>query len=237
MSDLERVTAELYDAYEQSKHWKTRLDGQDKKKKNRETGIKEEFFDIAAEEVAKATLARKTIMVEARTLEEAEVEAKRRNPRWLVVSGVAKFQDTTPPTHWKILLEENPFYKEFTYVNQTLGKVFTRQVVDGSASLDDEKLRQEDVELWKRVTEIDNIDFIRGALGESGITEHEDLDEFIARMESNYEAARTLRPLESLAPDDLSALQKYIYPGAPTVKLAQPRDVKPEDLNEDDDES
>ncbi len=200
MDSLERLTRELYDAYEKAKEWKKRLDGDPKTKKNRETGFKEAFFAAATEAMAQAPLAQKTEVVAARDAVDAEKEAQRRNPCWNVKTVKTQYEGD-PETVYLVLLEENPEFKEFSYTNKTLKKTFTKQIAAGTPEVDSDKLKSRDPDLWERITV----------------------------------PARELRPLEDLTPDDLAALQEYIYPGKPQIKLAQPRKAKPEELNEDDD--
>lgn len=59
--------------------------------------------------------------------------------------------------HWKdefFRMIDNEVGKDeaFEFVNATDGFVYTRQISKGAPSLDDERLREEDPELWEEIT-------------------------------------------------------------------------------------
>jgi hypothetical protein len=230
MTNLEELTEDLGEAYDAFKDAEKRFAGEDKKKKNRESGLKEAFFDAATEAVAQATLAQKTVTVPS-GVEDPEYYALKRNPRWRVIEVVDLSQQ---PGFAGVVLEEDPQYKPFVYVNRKTKRVWTRSVRDGSPWLDDEELRESDPELWKRITRLYNDQFIRELLYHANI-DPDEIDDHIAAIEEEFESERTLLPLENLDPDDLAGVQEYMYPGKPVVSLSAPRKAKPEELNEDDD--
>lgn len=103
---------------------------------------------------------------------------------------------------YHVVLTENPDLKAFTYVNVDDGMVYSRQISQGSLMLDDERVQLVDPALWEEII---------------------------------YElpwGAVTVRPIETLPAEIVARLQKYMYTGKPTVKLAAPRKAKPEELEE-----
>jgi len=220
MTKLEKLTKDLGEAYDAYKAAERTFAGEDKKKKNRQTGLKEEFFDGATELVAKSTLAQKTVVV-PEGIEDQESWAARRNPRWKVLEVENN----------RVLLEEDPRFKPFTYVNRKTKRVWTRSVRDGSLLLDDNELQERDLDLWKRVTQLVNYDFVCEVLFHANV-HASDIDEFIDKIEVFCPAERALVPFENMSPDDLADVQEYMYPGSPVVSLSSPRKAKPEELNE-----
>lgn len=226
---LEILTNRLHAWYKKYKRAGEYLNGEDKKKKDRRTGLKEDFFDVAAERVANV-LARKTVVIrDAESSENAEYEAKLLNPRWLVFATNGPVGDG--PGIYHILMEEDPYFKPFSYVNRD-GIIFQKTIVDGTPWVDDEKLRRENIDLWRRVSRIDNHAFIHELLYHANI-ELDEIDDFIYDLELHYENAvtRTIIPLAEIQDEaDVAELANYIYPGKPTVKLLPPRKAKPEEL-------
>lgn len=93
------------------------------------------------------------------------------------------------------IIEEDPAFKPFTFLNEEDGQVYSRQIATGAPLLDDEALQADDPDLWLAITE----------------------------------EKRVLKPLDTLPDEQLAAVQKYIYFGKPTVKLAAPKKAKKED--------
>lgn len=154
-SILDRIAAELALVYHQHKKFDTRLNGEPKKKKNRKTGLKEDFF-LEATKASSTALATKTVLFlkeEVRDEEAAKTEAARRYPGWTIESVKCEIEQML----WRILLKEDPAYKSFTYVDKTNSLVWTRQISAGQADYDIEKLEAEDPELWERVSELQRV--------------------------------------------------------------------------------
>ncbi len=144
--DIKELVRELGDVYINYKDFEKRLNGEAKTKKNRAIGLKEYFFDQATSE-ASSLLAQKTIQVESKTRAEAKLEAERRNPGW-IVAGIQPHDEG-----FRVIVREDPKFKTFSFVDKERGLVWTKQISSTSATLDDDKLRAEDPELWKRITE------------------------------------------------------------------------------------
>lgn len=163
-----------------------------------------EFFEAVDEEIISTeTLARQTITFPATLTEQCEDDAedlttyvKRFYPGWRIAEIGSKENIC--------IIEEDPSFKKFVYVNHEDGNVYRRNVSQGDPSLDDDRLKSEDPELWERITEV----------------------KIIPRQE-----IRVLKDLETLPNQDFSAIQEYLVPGPMTVKLDAPRKAKPDELD------
>ena len=89
-------------------------------------------------------------------------------------------------------------------VNHDDGNIYRRNISQAGPSLDDERLKQENPKLWKRITE---------------------------EREVPATVVRALKDLETLPDKDLAAMQEYFVPGPMTVKLDAPRKAKPDELD------
>lgn len=161
-----------------------------------------EFFEAIDNEIIENdTLARQTItFVPPKGKEDAEdliTHVKRFYPGWRIAESGSKKN-----TH---IIEEDPAFKKFVYVNREDGNIYRRNVSQGGPSLDDDRLKKENPKLWERITEV----------------------RIIPEQE-----VRVLTDLDSLPSRDLSAIQEYLVPGPMTVKLDAPRKAKPNELDE-----
>ncbi len=146
---LAEAVAELAEAYEQYKQAEKRLKGDAKTKKNREPGLKELFFDEATK-ASKASLAKKTVRLtaeEAASREGARDEALQRNPGWIALNVREEEYG------WVVVLQEDPAYKSYEYVDGKNKLVWKKQISAGSAWVDDQLLQARDPKLWERVSE------------------------------------------------------------------------------------
>lgn len=156
------------------------------------------FFDAVDEEiVATETLAQQTVDLPA-DVESAEAYVRQFYPGWRVVGDEPEEGAETA------LIEEDPAFKKFVYVNHDDGYVYRRNVSQGGPSLDNERLKAEDPKLWKRITE--------------------------ERVQPATKV-RVLKDLEEVDNKDLAAMQEYFVPGPMTVKLDAPRKAKPDELD------
>lgn len=165
------------------------------KEKNK---CREKFLQEVNEVLHDELPARSVERIEAIDEEEVLRISQRRFQRYevLEVRDLGKGQ-------WDVVLEENPEYKPYTYINKIDGKVYKKVITEGTPYLDDASLRDEDHELWERIS--------------------------VERTE------RVLKPLEELPAEDLAKIQPYLTSPRPQVRLANPREAKEEELNEDDD--
>ena len=69
---------------------------------------------------------------------------KQFHPGWRVVDPGSK--------EFTYIIEEDPSFKKFVYVNHDDWNVYRRNVSQAGPSLDNERLKDEDPELWKRIS-------------------------------------------------------------------------------------
>jgi hypothetical protein len=157
------------------------------------------FFDAVDEEiVATETLAQQTVGIPT-DVESAEAYVRQFHPGWRIVGDEPEEGAETA------LIEEDPAFKKFVYVNHDDGYVYRRNVSQGGPSLDNERLKAENPKLWKRITE--------------------------ERVQPATKV-RVLKDLDTeISNDDLAAMQEYFVPGSMTVKLDAPRKAKPDELD------
>lgn len=136
MSDLDAVTEQLAKAYES---WKS-----GEKAKNK---LRDEFFDAVNTEIGGNSLAEKYASVNAPDEASARDRLKKQYPAW-TVDEIRQGEDDL----WEAVLIENPNFVSFTYVNKEIGVVFQKQVSSGSIYIDDERLAEEDPDLYEEVT-------------------------------------------------------------------------------------
>lgn len=211
---LEEVTGDLYREYTT---WK--LSEKDKNK------LRDEFFQLAIQQNKSVPLSRKTV-VEEGTEDEVRSRVEARYPQFIIESITEHDLDG----YHKVILVENPEFKSFTYISEgDTPIVFQRQIVEGSPSLDDERLIEELPELWVQISEIpDRTELVSLIKSLSALTA-----EHIDRVLDDYYplSKRIMVPFENLTDEDLSIIGKYIIRGKPTIKLAPPRLAKDQDLD------
>jgi hypothetical protein len=125
-----------------------------KRKTKAEADLKKsrgEFFAYADEQLADESLAQKTVRT-TRGLLHGMVEVGQRFPEWDLVESQEVEDDPTHET-WDHLIREKPEFKSFRFVDPYLGLVFERQYRSGAIQLDDERLKEENPELFEKVTE------------------------------------------------------------------------------------
>lgn len=191
MSDLNGITANLGLAYDSWKEFE----------KHKEK-FRKEFFEKATKECAKDVAEKLAQWYSPCEESEARKQILKYNPGWLVMAiRTAFFQvnDERIPG-WEAVIEEDPAFKAFVYVNETDERVYKRSVAQGPLLLDDERMEVEDPELLSEVS-------------------------FVLPW-----GDRVLMSLETLNPQTTAAVAPYLYRGKPKVKLDAPRKAKPEDL-------
>lgn len=136
MSELDDVTHNLGTAYEV---WKNSEKAKD--------SLKRKFFDKINEALREEVPRQVVQQVEAQDEEEALRIAQRMYPRF-------KTLDAQPDDEgkWNLVLEEDPELREFSYLNKTDGKVYQRIIAEGTPSLDDDGLAEEQPDLWDAIT-------------------------------------------------------------------------------------
>jgi hypothetical protein len=134
VTDFDAILAKLDEGYEQ---WKT-----GEKQKNE---YKDKFFQAITEEMAQSVLAEDLAVVAAHTEEDARARLARYYPRH-VVEAVRPADEG----FYEAIIVENPAFLPHAVTFE--GLVFERQIVSGALLLDDERLKEEDPELWEKVT-------------------------------------------------------------------------------------
>lgn len=112
----------------------------------RKKKLRQEFLDLVEAHYASQTLARKIVPLPGANEEYARIHIAQKFPTWRVVK--------LDQQHDRVIvtLEEDPSLKSYKYVNPTDGKVYEKNVQEGSALLDDERLASQDPELWNEIT-------------------------------------------------------------------------------------
>ena len=78
---------------------------------------------------------------------------ERNYPAWRIIGSGSLSRPNGQDASVSVLIEEDPRYKELSYVHPELNLEFRRQVSQGQVTLDDEVLQEEDPELWEEITE------------------------------------------------------------------------------------
>lgn len=203
MRTPEQVIKDLSFIYHE---WKA--NGTDKDK------LRKEFFESISNELSQKGLAQKSVTVEANSLEEAQDLVEKQYPSWSIVSG------NEAPGEYQYLLEENPEFLPFSIEHD--GYTWARQIRSGSVYIDDERLEKEDIDLWWEATEFPMEEFILCLLYEAQYPA-EEVEPLIAVVAERFGLKRQIKSLESLDPETLAKLQKYMYEGKPSVALASPK--------------
>lgn len=185
--DLKQITTDLGSTHKNSKELEKKL-----------KDYRAKFFEAIDETILSSeTLAQQTVSIpEGWTSVEVVAYVKSFYPGWRAIESDCNLEGGID-----VLIEEDPSFKKFTYVNHDDGNVYRRNVSQAGPSLDDARLKAEDPKLWERITE------------------------------TKMQKVTVLREIDSLPNDDLAAMQEYFVPGPMTVKLDAPRKAKPDELD------
>lgn len=174
---------------------------------------KAQFFNNVVEEILRQveegeiTLRTKIAEITVATLDPslAELRLKMKNPRFVIKSlrpRVSEDESWEGPFTFEAILEEDPFYLPFYHVNLDDGFKYERRCDDGAIMLDDDRLKEDDPGLYKRVMfELPWGDYVP-------------------------------IPTEKLDSKDQLAIRDYLYQKEPTIKLPAPRKASDEELEE-----
>jgi hypothetical protein len=173
--------------------------------KNKEEDRKA-FFELALEHLRdddKLELRTKVVEVvlAVASLELAQQKAERRHPRFRVqgVQKVAEADDGSAH-HYKVVLQENPEFVSFTFINEHDERVYQRRVDDGPLRIDEDEFEEQNPSLY------------------------------LSLCKETWGGKLVICPLDLMTPAVRQSVAEYIYPGPPKVVLAPPRAIKPEDL-------
>lgn len=181
---INQITSDLGKCY---KGWK-----QAEKDKN---VAKDKFFAAVTKVLSEDTPAQIVQTVKAKSGYEAEQIASKKFPTYVSINV-----DEPSEGEFKVTLEEDVTMRPFTYVNSDDGMVYQRQIVEGPALLDDERLRETNPQLWEDITHV---------TAERVLKPLEDLSD--SQLESLREFMYSGRPVVKLAaprkakPEELEA--------------------------------
>jgi hypothetical protein len=196
------------------------------------TLLQNEFFAAATAELETRQLARKTVMFDI------ERYGATNMTEWVTIYHPGwRFIEVNDQD---LLIEEDPALLSFTYVNKIDKTVYGRDTVRQSPQLDDERLREEDPDLWQEISSWPEpwYSLVYGAMKTARYCNDVD-DVFLndADMQLAVETylrhekvQRVLRPIDELDDEQIEALQEYLVPGSVSVKLRPPREAKEEEL-------
>lgn len=203
----EEIIAELAPAYTE---WKSGEKGKEK--------FKKEFFTAVTEYLKEeGNQAEELVSLEAPDEETALRYVEQRYPAWLVDD----IRDhPTESGSYEVIIVENPEYQPFTI--EFDGKVWGRQVAAGATMLDNERLEEENPELWKSVTTYPWLELMEAIAYEAG-KDGEDVEEYVERQCERHGLKRQLLPLGDLPDEVMAELKDYFYEDKPQVKLPAPK--------------
>jgi hypothetical protein len=162
-----------------------------KSAENVKNAVKNDFFTAITEELKSGPLARRTIKLPDLPWIEQESWVKQHHPGWILINSVKD----------RGIIKQDPSLMKFSIVID--GKVWGRNSSESGPSLDEDRLKAEDPQLYKKVTR----------------------------------PVRILKDQNKLTTGQWIMLQEYMTPGPVTVKVAPPRKVQPEDLENQDGEA
>lgn len=209
MTDINKVTKRFGRAYERNVKAKNWLAKQQKAL----------FAAFDADLVGRQTRQRSIQIPEG---EDVNQYIKRYHPGWEYV---------TRSDDW-VVLRENPSLMSHSYTNIVDGQVYGRAQVTGTPSLDDDRLRQEDPDLWERITEMPEPwwSLVHDVFARAHTYWSEELiDTMTIDHLQMHGVQRTIKDLNTLSNRDLALVEEYIMPGPVSVRLNPPRKVKPEE--------
>ncbi len=183
------------------------------------------FFEAATATLEQGTLARKTVVMPKGTVSvqgDWERWVQKYHPGWRFVSWVND-------DGYTMIIEQDPALMKFTFLNPNDNRVYGRTTVDGGQFLDDERLREEDLDLWLAITKWDAPEWLPDLLYECNV-DYEDIDKKIDQLGEDGKISRVLLPTDQLTSEQLEALQPYMVPGPISIKLVPPRAAREEEL-------
>lgn len=210
--NIETVTKRFGAAYERNKKAKTWLEQQQKR-----------LFQAFDEQIElhPPQRRRSTVIPEGK---DAKEYITKFHPGWRIVSQQEDI----------VILDENPSLLSHTFTNHETGMVYGRARVEASPSLDDDRLRQEDPQLWERITIWPEpwYSLVHDAVKNFTAVpwSPDSLDEVVGEHLTAHGVERVLRDLNTLSTNDLALIEQYIIPGPVSVRLIPPRKTKPEEL-------
>lgn len=175
--------------------------------------LRKEFFAAATKELEAGDLAQETISVIGFSNEEAAQSwVEKQHPKYRVI------ESRSTEDGWEFIIEEDPAYKD--YLIEFADKVWGRQVASGSIFVDDDRMAEDNADLYAEVTEYENQKLIYEICAFCDETNAHEL--MTMYCEENL-VNRVLKDFDDLTPNQLAAIQEYVYEGKPVVKLPAPK--------------
>lgn len=191
-----------------------------KSEKDKDKYRKEFFAAITKWVKENEDLAERIVEVEAPHEDAAIGYVEKYYPQWMF----EEIRHHPEKDGWyEVIILENPEYHPYTITFD--GKEWGRQVASGSTLIDDDRIVEEDPNLWLEITEIRERDLVTTLIKGMGL-EPDHYKDLFEDLVGDGVLHRGLRPLESLDETVLARLQKYLYEGKPVVKLPAPKNVK-----------
>lgn len=183
--------------------------------------LQKRFFQAATAELEKTSLAQKVVEFDNTKYTPLDWVATY-HPGW-------RFAELHQGGDNLILIEENPALLPYIYVNKRDKIVYARTTSSGSPQLDDERLRQDDPDLWNEISQWPEpwLSLVTNAFKSLNILNPEEQAQIFLQDQG---VQRTLKPIESLDDDQLVSLQEYLVPAPIAVRLVPPRLAKEDEL-------
>lgn len=179
---IEEVTKEFGEAHAEQAAAKTRMEK-----------LKKQFFDLI--QIPASQLARQTIYYEG---SDPDNHVATLYPKWKII----KKEVTHLDGEWRIIIEEDPKKKSFSYINPIDGMKYTRTVAESAPGVDLDRLKRENPSLFNEVTV------------------------------EPPKPERVLKPLSDLEEDQKDELKEYLLPVNLTNRMEKPSKPKAEELEE-----
>lgn len=136
----------------------------------------------------------------------------------------------------RLVIEEDPKFMKFTFVNKADGMVYGRTVSQSGNGLDIERLQEENPELWEQITTWPEPWFSmlreyahRWNIDQT-IGDPDALDVHIGEYLKEKGMLRTLKNPELWTEEEFAALEQYMMPGKLSTRLVPPRKATDEEL-------
>lgn len=216
--DIIDITKKFGEAYARSKDWDAA----------KENGRKR-FFQAATQELEKKRLPRKTVEVpkDQDVLEFIKIY----HPGWRVLVDSVKVMN-------HVVIERDPALMKYSFINPEDNMVYGRTYSESGPMLDEEKLQQDDPDLWLAISEYDpaSIAFTKAAMQEALSWTHAELtNSFLDKIIDDFltdRLSRVVKNPSTWTTEQSTAVQKYMVPGPVSVRLVSPRPAKAEDREE-----
>ncbi len=139
-------------------------------------------------------------------------------------------------SHNMVVIEEDPAFMKFSFVNPEDRQIYARTVSQGSPVLDEKALQANDPELWEAISVWPEpwytlmSDFaVIWNLNQNN-PPASDLRTLLNAFLTESGMSKILKDYEQWTPEELNAAQRYLSPGKIGVRLVAPRLAKEEEL-------